>query len=252
MNPAEFVIEDTTKSSPSTAYFDLLLLIGRGGQRHTPLDDKSDFNFHITKFPFLSSNISFSPSFFIPNLLRYAGLDPLKNVLFWGQRHFHISFPGQGYVSKDLKSSLECMVNYGILTKIWIFAWTYKVKSTIDQTLGFNLSVIILALLLVSLMLGCRHPFLRHGNISISLVECTFLYIPTSVHLRVGVHSLHFWRLRSDKESYCRDISFSLLSFNSCLYFNFSYMCPLKKSIHTCCFINSALLTLHALIDHSC
>ena len=47
-----------------------------------------------------------------------------------------------------------------------------------------------------------------------------------------GYISLHFWRAPSDKESYCRDISFSLLTFNSCLYFNFLFVYPLKIYLH--------------------
>ena len=42
----------------------LLLSIGRDGQLHTSIYDKrDDFNFHITNFPFLSSNIPTSPAY---------------------------------------------------------------------------------------------------------------------------------------------------------------------------------------------
>ena len=52
---------------------------------------------------------------------------------------------------------------------------------------GFNLSVIILASLLVFSMLGCRHSLLRLCNISrFSQVKCTFSNIPTYVYLTVG------------------------------------------------------------------
>ena len=54
---------------------DLLLSIGRDGQLRTSLYDKrDDFNFHITNFPFLSSNIPSSPAYgvFISQLIRYA------------------------------------------------------------------------------------------------------------------------------------------------------------------------------------
>ena len=44
--------------------------------------------------------------------------------------------------------------------------------------------------ILVFLMLGCRHSSLWHGNISSSLVESTFLNVPTCVHLPEGVHFL--------------------------------------------------------------
>ena len=59
MYPAELEIKDTTESTTSASYLDLLLSIGRDGQLHTSIYDKrDDFNFHITNFPFLSSNNS--------------------------------------------------------------------------------------------------------------------------------------------------------------------------------------------------
>ena len=62
MYPAELEIKDTTESTTS-AYLDLLLSIGRDGQLHTSIYDKrDDFNFHITNFPFLSSNIPSPPA----------------------------------------------------------------------------------------------------------------------------------------------------------------------------------------------
>ena len=58
MYPRELEIKDTTESNTSASYLDLLLSIGRDGQLRTSLYDKrNDFNFHITNFPFLSSNI---------------------------------------------------------------------------------------------------------------------------------------------------------------------------------------------------
>ena len=58
MYPAELEIKDTTESTTSASYLDLLLSIGREGQLHTSIYDKRyDFYFHITDFLFLSSNI---------------------------------------------------------------------------------------------------------------------------------------------------------------------------------------------------
>ena len=77
MYPAELEIKDTTESTTSASYIDLLLSIGRDGQLHTSIYDKrDDLNFHITNFPFLSSNIPFSPAYgvFISQLIRYAGV----------------------------------------------------------------------------------------------------------------------------------------------------------------------------------
>ena len=75
MYPAELEIKDTTESNTSASYLDLLLLIESDGQLRTSLYDKhDDFNFHITNFPFLSSNIHSLPAYgvFISQLIRYA------------------------------------------------------------------------------------------------------------------------------------------------------------------------------------
>ena len=75
MYPAEIEIKDTTESNTSASFLDLLLSIESDGQLRTSLYDKrDDFNFHITNFPFLSSNIPSSPAYgvFISQLIRYA------------------------------------------------------------------------------------------------------------------------------------------------------------------------------------
>ena len=98
MYPPELEIKDTTKSNTSASYLDLLLSIGKDGQLRTPLYDKrDDFNFHITNFPFLSSNIPSSPAYgvFFLNSSDTPGLAPLMNVLFRGRCDFPISFSGR-------------------------------------------------------------------------------------------------------------------------------------------------------------
>ena len=75
MYPVELEIKDTTEGNTSASYLDLLLSIGRDGQLHTSIYDKrDDFNFHITNFPFLSSNIPTSPAYgvFISQVIRYV------------------------------------------------------------------------------------------------------------------------------------------------------------------------------------
>ena len=75
MYPAELEIKDKTESNTSASYLDLLLSIESDGQLRTSLYDKrDDFNFHITNFLFLSSNISSSPAYgvFISQLNRYS------------------------------------------------------------------------------------------------------------------------------------------------------------------------------------
>ena len=75
MYPAELEIKNMTESNTSASFLDLLLSIGRDGQLRTSLYDKGDdLNFHITNFPFLSSNMPSSPAngVFISQLIRYA------------------------------------------------------------------------------------------------------------------------------------------------------------------------------------
>ena len=85
MYPAELQIKDTTTSTTSASYLDLLLSIGRHGQLRTSIYDKrDDFNFHITKFPlwrFLSLSLYDTP-----------GCAPRMNVLFLGSGDFPVSY----------------------------------------------------------------------------------------------------------------------------------------------------------------
>ena len=97
MYPVELEIKDTTESNTSASYLDLLLSIGRDGQLHTYIYDKrDDFNFHITNFLFLSSNILISSAcgVFISQLMRYARACSSYGCFFffWGLRDFQISF----------------------------------------------------------------------------------------------------------------------------------------------------------------
>ena len=90
MYPVELEIKDTTESNTSASNLDLLLSIGRDGQLHTSIYDKrDDFNFHITNFPFLSSNIPTSPAY--GSLYGMPGLAPRMDVLSRGRRDFQIS-----------------------------------------------------------------------------------------------------------------------------------------------------------------
>ena len=91
--------------------------IERDGQFRTSLYDKrDDFNFDITDFTFLSSNISSSPAYvmgngvFISQLIRFAracSSDQVMKVLFWERCDFHVSFSGRDMSGKRLKSFLR-------------------------------------------------------------------------------------------------------------------------------------------------
>ena len=67
MYPAELEIMNTTESTTSTSCLDLLLSIG-----NSIYDKRDDFNFHITNFPFLSSNILSLPAYGVFYLSAYT------------------------------------------------------------------------------------------------------------------------------------------------------------------------------------
>ena len=110
MYPAELEIKDTTESTTSASYLDLLLSIGRDGQLHTSIYDKrDDFNFHITNFPFLSSNIPSSPAYgvFISQLIRYARDCSSYECFILRARRLSSKLLKQGYLVERLKSSFR-------------------------------------------------------------------------------------------------------------------------------------------------
>ena len=110
MYPAELEIKDTTESTTSASYLDLLLSIGRDGQLHTSIYDKrDDFNFHITNLPFLSSNIPSSPAYgvFISQLIRYARACSSYECFILRARRLSSKLLKQGYLVERLKSSFR-------------------------------------------------------------------------------------------------------------------------------------------------
>ena len=121
MYPPEMEIKDTTESNFSASYLDLLQSIGRDGQRRISLYDKSDdFNFHITNFPFLRSNIHYSPTYgvFISQLIQYARACSSYECLILRAVRLFNKLLGLGYDKERLKSSLRKFCGrYGDLTK---------------------------------------------------------------------------------------------------------------------------------------
>ena len=108
--PAELEIKDTTESTTSASYLDLLQSIGRYGQLHTSIYDKrDDFNFHITNFPFLSSNIPSSPTYgvFISQPIRYSRACSSYECIILRARRLSSKLLKQGYLAECLKSSLR-------------------------------------------------------------------------------------------------------------------------------------------------
>ena len=110
MYAPELEIKDTMESNNSGSYFDLLTSIGRDGQLHTSLYDKcNNFNFHITNFPFLGSNIPSSPAYgvFISHHIRYARACSSYECFILRALGLSNMLLGQGYVKGRLKSSLR-------------------------------------------------------------------------------------------------------------------------------------------------
>ena len=110
IHPAEVEIKDTTESITSASYLDLLLSIERDGQLHTSIYDKrDDFNFHITNFAFLGSNIPSSPAYavFFPQLIRYARACSSYEWFILRTGRLSSKLLKQGYLVERLKSSFR-------------------------------------------------------------------------------------------------------------------------------------------------
>ena len=121
MYTLELETKDPTESDTSASYLDLLLSIGRDGQLHTsPYDKRDEFNFHITNFPFLSSNIPSSPAYgvFISQLIRYARDCSSYECFILRAVRLSTKLLEQGYVKERLRSSLgKFYGRYGDLIK---------------------------------------------------------------------------------------------------------------------------------------
>ena len=119
MYPPELEIKDTTERNTSASYLDLLLSIGRDGQLRTSFYDKrDDFNFPITNFPFLSSNITSLPTYgvFISQLIRYSRASSSYEWFIFRAVWLSNKLLGQVYVKERLRSSLrKFYVRYGEL-----------------------------------------------------------------------------------------------------------------------------------------
>ena len=108
--PRSLRSKKTTEGNTSASYLDLLLSIGMDGQLRTSLYDKrDDFNFHITNFPFLKSNIPPSPAHcvFISQLIRYTRACSSYECFILRAVRLSNKLLGQGYVKERLKSSLR-------------------------------------------------------------------------------------------------------------------------------------------------
>ena len=126
MYPVEHGIKNTTESTTSASYLDLLLSIGRDGQLHPSIYDKRDvFNFQNTNFPFLGSNIPSSPAYdvFISQLIRYARACSSYECFILRVRRLSSKLLKQGYLVERLKSSFRKF--YG---RYWDLIQQYEVS----------------------------------------------------------------------------------------------------------------------------
>ena len=118
MYPAELEIKDTTESNTSASYLNLPLSIESNGQQYTSRYHKrDDFNFHITNFPFLNSNILSSTAYgvFISKLIWYARACYSNECFILRAAPISSKLFGQRYVMERLNSSSwSFMVDMGI------------------------------------------------------------------------------------------------------------------------------------------
>ncbi|KAK3105678.1 hypothetical protein FSP39_003121 [Pinctada imbricata] len=108
--PSELEVKETTETNNSASYLDIMLSYDTDGHMNTSLYDKrDDFNFSITNFPFLSSNIPSSPAYgaFTSQLIRYARASTKYTDFVLRARRLSDKLLSQGYVCDRLTSSLR-------------------------------------------------------------------------------------------------------------------------------------------------
>ncbi|KAK3094440.1 hypothetical protein FSP39_001782 [Pinctada imbricata] len=108
--PSELEVKETTETNNSASYLDKMLSYDTDGHMNTSLYDKrDDFNFSITNFPFLISNIPSSPAYgvFISQLIRYARASTKYTDFVPGAKHLSDKLLSQGYVCDRLTSSMR-------------------------------------------------------------------------------------------------------------------------------------------------
>ena len=168
MYPAELEMKYTTESDTSASSLDWLWSIGRDGQLHTSLYDKrDDFHFHITNFPFLSSNIPSSSAYgsFISQLIRYVRDCSSNKCFILRAVRFFNELLGQGYCKGtfEIVSKEDIWLAWGFYQTIWgpplpnvtrHSGWCpYTVTLSIDQALHQFLTPLQICTLLSNLTL---------------------------------------------------------------------------------------------------
>jgi hypothetical protein len=100
--PSEVDIKDTTESSVSASFLDVLLNMNASGKLTTQLYDiRDDFNFAIVNFPYICSNIPQSPA----SLNRFDMQGPaLHTISFW----IGVNYWQTSWCYRDFYNSVWC------------------------------------------------------------------------------------------------------------------------------------------------
>jgi hypothetical protein len=123
--PSELEIKDTTESSTSTSYLDVLLNIDADRKLTTELYYKrDDFSFTIVNLPYtdcMCSNIPLSPAYgvYISQLIRYARAYSTYDQFFSQSRLLTDKLMIQGFVQSCLMSALAVTMIWFIITNFY-------------------------------------------------------------------------------------------------------------------------------------
>ena len=108
--PSQSTVEKGNKSYDVADYRDLTFIIDSGGKLSTRLYDRCDeFDFHIVKFPFLSSDIPSGPLYgvYILQLIRYARCCSHYDDFRYRHKCLVDHLLSQGYIALQLEKSFK-------------------------------------------------------------------------------------------------------------------------------------------------
>ena len=107
---SQLAVENANILDPLGNYLDLTFIIDSGGKFSTRLyEENDDFDFHIVKFPFLSSSIPSGPSYgvYISQLIRYARCYSHYDDFRYRHRCLVDRLLSQGYMALRLEKSFK-------------------------------------------------------------------------------------------------------------------------------------------------
>ena len=127
---------ESSDASTSDILFSILRKISPKTNNKNKHPKRDDSNFHITKLPFLRSNIPSSPAYgvFISQLIRYARACSSYECFILRAVQLSSKLPGQGYVMERLKSSLRKFYGrYGDLIKHYEVSLSQMLNDILGQ-----------------------------------------------------------------------------------------------------------------------